>query len=62
MLPPIGMWDIVSQPPAIITSDHPARIFAVASAMDCRPEEQKRLTVIPDVVIGRPAPMAMTRP
>jgi len=49
LFPPIGIWDIVSHPPAIITSDHPARIFAVASAIDWRPEEQNRLIVIPEV-------------
>src|SRR5512137_844037 len=55
-LPPMGMWDMVSQPPAMITSDQPAWILAVASAMDWIPEEQNRLIVIPEASIGRPAP------
>ena len=31
-------------------------------AMVCRPEEQKRLTVTPEVVIGRPASRPAWRP
>ena len=31
-------------------------------AIDCRPEEQKRLMVTPAVVIGRPASRAALRP
>src|SRR5260221_13197448 len=31
-------------------------------AMDCKPEEQKRLIVTPEVVIGRPASRAALRP
>ncbi len=62
MLPPMGMWLMDSQPPAMITSDQPVMIFAVASAIDCSPEEQKRFTVMPDVDRGSPAPIASTLP
>jgi len=58
----MGIWLIVSQPPAMITSDHPARILAVASAIDWSPDEQKRFMVMPEVRSGNPAPKAMTLP
>src|SRR5690606_17373485 len=33
-----------------------------AMAIDCRPDEQKRLIVVPEVVTGQPAQMAARRP
>src|SRR5919205_1270531 len=61
MWPPIGMSDIVSKPPATITSAPPARIRSAAIAMDWRPDEQKRLMVIALVSTGSPARMAAAR-
>ena len=49
MCPPIGIMDIVSSPPATITSAPPVRMRSEARAIDCRPEEQKRLIVIAEV-------------
>ena len=62
MEPPMGMWDMDSTPPAMMTSDQPMLILAVASAMACTPEEQKRLTVIPETGSGKPAPTAKILP
>src|SRR5436190_15016335 len=39
----------------------PARMRCAAMAMVCRPEEQKRFTVTPEVVTGRPARIAIWR-
>ena len=50
-----------SRPPATSTSFSPAMMRCAASAIDCRPEEQKRLMVMPDVVTGRPARVAIKR-
>ena len=62
LLPMIcGMIDIDSVPAAIITSARPRRIWLAASATACRPEEQKRLMVMPGTVIGRPASRAPMR-
>ena len=40
LLPPIGIIDIVSRPPATITSAPPVAIRSAASAMVCSPDEQ----------------------
>ena len=40
----------------------PAMMAFAALAMDCRPEEQKRLTVCPAVVSGKPELSASRRP
>src|ERR671938_1599499 len=61
MCPPIGIIDIVSRPPATITSAPPVLILSAASAIDCSPEEQKRLIVIAEVSTGRPARIAAAR-
>ena len=53
--------DIVSRPPATITSQAPVRMRSAAMAIDCRPDEQKRLIVIAEVSTGRPARMAAAR-
>src|SRR5437868_3138604 len=53
--------EIDSTPPATNTSPSPARIRWLARAMVCRPEEQKRLTVIPGTVTGQPARIAIWR-
>src|ERR1700710_1535670 len=54
--------EIDSTPPATMQFDRSPRIEFAAMAMVCRPEEQKRLTVTPDVEIGRPASSAAWRP
>src|SRR5687767_19314 len=61
MCPPIGIIDIVSRPPATITSAAPVFIRSAAMAIDCKPDEQKRLIVIALVSTGKPARMAAAR-
>jgi hypothetical protein len=61
MWPPIGIRDIVSRPPATQTSAAPVRMRSAASAIDWRPEEQKRLMVMALVSTGSPARMAAAR-
>ena len=55
VLPIIGTMLIDSQPPAIITSASPTRMRSAAIAMAVRPEAQKRFTVTPPTLCGRPA-------
>ena len=50
-----------SVPPATITSANPAMMRSAANAMDCNPEEQKRLTVTAEVSFGNPARNAAIR-
>ena len=45
--------EIDSTPPATKISPSPARTRWAASAMVCRPEEQKRFTVIPGTLMGQ---------
>ena len=52
--------EMLSTPPAR-TSPSPAMMRCAASAMVCRPLEQKRLIVRPLMVIGRPARSAIWR-
>ncbi|MNE84507.1 hypothetical protein D3C80_1814220 [compost metagenome] len=62
-LPIIGTMLIDSTPAAIITSDSPTRMRSAAIATALTPEAQKRLTVMPPTVLGRPdssAPMRAT--
>jgi hypothetical protein len=47
--------------PGTTTSFSPAMTRCAAIAIVCRPLEQKRLTVMPLVVIGRPARKAICR-
>ena len=54
-MPPRGVSDMDSLPPAITISAPPARIRSAASAIDCRPELQKRLMVIAGTESGKPA-------
>src|SRR5215218_5416818 len=61
MWPPIGIIDIVSKPPATITSAPPLLILSAAIAIDCNPDEQKRLIVIALVSTGKPARIAAAR-
>ena len=49
--------EIDSTPPAAKMSPSPVITRCAAMAIVCRPDEQKRLTVIPDVVTGQPARM-----
>src|SRR5215207_544145 len=53
--------EIDSTPPATTTSFSPAMTRCAAIAIVCRPLEQKRFTVMPLVVIGRPARSAIWR-
>ena len=53
--PGIGTRLMDSEPPAMMTSAKPAMMRSAAIAMDWRPEEQKRLIVIPGTDWGRPA-------
>src|SRR6476659_5781523 len=53
--------EIDSTPPATTTSFSPAMTRCAAIAIVCSPLEQKRLTVIPLVVIGSPARSAIWR-
>src|SRR6185503_20127177 len=53
--------EIDSTPPATKISPSPAITRCAASAMVCRPEEQKRFTVIPGTVCGQPARIAIWR-
>ena len=53
--------EIDSTPPATYTSPSPARMRWLASAMVCRPEEQKRFTVMPGTELGQPARTAICR-
>ena len=50
-----------SSPPATATGTPSCVMLRAASAIACRPEEQKRLTVWPAAVTGRPARMAHWR-
>src|SRR5215475_4237788 len=59
--PPSCSRLMLSSPPATITSTSPAMMRCAASAMVCRPDEQKRLTVTPGTVAGRPARIADRR-
>src|SRR5215475_1140416 len=52
---------MLSRPPATSTSASPVMMRCAANAMVCRPDEQKRLTVTPDTVTGRPARIADRR-
>src|SRR5574337_2070197 len=53
--------EIDSTPPATMTSASPATMRCAASAIVCRPDEQNRFTVVPDVVTGQPARSAIWR-
>src|SRR5712692_2017167 len=59
--PPSCSKLMLSSPPATSTSASPAMMRCAANAMVCRPDEQKRLTVTPGTVIGRPARIADRR-
>ena len=52
---------IDSTPPPIAASTPSLMIRCAAIAIDCRPDEQKRLTVVPATVTGNPARTADTR-
>src|SRR5260221_865527 len=52
---------MLSRPPATIKSASPAMMRCAANAMACRPDEQKRLTVTPGTLTGRPARIADRR-
>src|SRR6266571_8978826 len=53
--PPIGTWLMLSVPPAITISDMPLRMRCAATEIASRPEAQKRFTVTPGTVSGKPA-------
>src|SRR3990172_6910958 len=52
---------MLSVPPATATSENPVIMCSLAVAIACRPDEQKRLTVCPATVSGRPARRAASR-
>ena len=60
-LPIIGTWLMLSVPAAIITSASPTRMRSAAICTALRPEAQKRLTVMPATLLGRPASTAPIR-
>ena len=53
-LPIMGTMLIDSVPPAMTTSASPTRIRSAAMASAVRPEAQKRFTVTPPTVLGKP--------
>ena len=55
--PPPGI-EMLSTPPATMQSEPSERIEFAAIAMVWRPDEQKRLTETPPVLLGRPASSA----
>ncbi len=55
MLPPIGTMLIDSVPPATTLCAKPHMMRSAAKAIDCRPDEQKRLMVTADAATGTPA-------
>src|SRR6185503_11916448 len=57
----MGIIDMVSSPPATATSALPVLMRSAAMAIDCRPDEQKRLIVIALVSTGNPARIAAAR-
>ena len=60
-LPIMGTMLMLSVPAAIITSASPTRMRSAAICRADRPEAQKRLTVMPPTLCGRPARMAPMR-
>ena len=60
-MPPPGI-EMLSTPPATTQSALSPRMWFAAMAMDCRPDEQKRLIETPAVVTGMPASSAAWRP
>ena len=58
LCPPIGTRLIDSVPPATMALANPAMIRSAAKAIDCRPDEQKRLTVTAEAVTGTPGAQA----
>jgi hypothetical protein len=53
--------EIDSTPPATNTSPSPAITRCAASAIVCNPDEQKRFTVMPGTLTGKPARNAICR-
>ncbi len=47
--------EMLSTPPAIIAGAPSTTMRPAAIAIACRPEAQKRFTVVPAMLIGRPA-------
>ena len=59
----ISCWtqEMLSTPPATKVVPSPAMMRCAARAMVCRPDEQKRFTVMPQTLIGQPAISAIWR-
>ena len=53
--------EMLSTPPATTQSAPSPRMWFAAMAIVCRPEEQKRFTLVPAVVFGMPASSAARR-
>jgi len=60
-MPPSCTSEIDSTPEPMATGTPSLTTRPAAMAMVWRPEEQKRLTVVPEVVTGQPAQMAEVR-
>src|SRR5574343_1076559 len=58
--PPMGTMDMDSTPPAIMTSASPTRMRSAAIDTAVIPAAQKRFTVAPATVLGRPDSSAAT--
>ena len=56
-----GARDMLSTPPAIISSASPALIARAAIVTASMPEPQRRLTVVPVTSVGRPASSSAMR-
>ncbi|GEM_PF-6988260 len=62
-LRPAGfMSEMLSTPPATMAGTPSSTMRPAATAIACRPEEQKRLITVPPTVTGRPARSAVWRP
>jgi len=60
--PPPPPWKLIeSTPPPTMMLAPPSTMWCAATAMAFRPEEQARLSVMPEVVTGRPASSAAAR-
>ena len=57
----VHLHEMISTPPAIMAGAPSTAMLPAAMAIACRPEAQKRLTVAPAIVTGRPARMLLWR-
>ena len=57
----LRMCEMLSTPPAMMAGAPSTVMRPAPMAIACRPEAQKRLTVVPAIVIGRPARITLWR-